>query len=145
MMNDKVISTMQPKLQPQLPPQPLAADARPSSETRPAPDGMAAPAAPLESGKPLPQSAQEPREQPSAPAVEQDLSGIVESLNDYLQSVERDLMFSVDENSGRTVITVMDRQSQEVIRQIPPEAAVALAEYLRDEGGLGSVGIVERA
>ena len=145
MMNDKVISTMQPKLQPQLPPQPLAADARRSSETRPAPDGTAVPATPLESGKPLPQSAQEPREQPTAPAVEQDLAGVVESLNDYLQSVERDLMFSVDENSGRTIITVMDRQSQEVIRQIPPEAAVALAEYLQDRGGLESMGIVEQA
>lgn len=76
---------------------------------------------------------------------QQDLSGVVESLNDYLQSVERNLLFSVDENSGRTVITVMDRQTEEVIRQIPPETAVALAEYLRDEGGLESMGIVERA
>lgn len=144
-MNDKVISTMQPKLQPQLPPQPLAADARRSSEARPPSGGTVGPPAQSESGQPLPQAVQETREQPSAPAVEQDLNGVVESLNDYLQSVERDLMFSVDENSGRTIITVMDRQSQEVIRQIPPEAVVALAEYLRDEGGLESMGIVERA
>ncbi len=83
---------------------------------------------------------------PSAPEMpELDLSGVVESLNDYMQSVRRDLRFSVDDFSGRTVITVLDSESQEVIRQIPPESVQALAEYLRDQGGLDSFGVAEKA
>ena len=140
MMKDTVINITQPL--------PMPADSRRASDSRPS-GGSPQPVAVPEIGKALPEilpsSSQEgPRTDPPK-TVEADLPSAVESLNDYLQSVERDLMFSVDETSGRTVITVMDRQSQEVIRQIPPEAAVALAEYLRDEGGLESMGFLERA
>jgi flagellar protein FlaG len=69
----------------------------------------------------------------------------VESINKYLQTVKRDLQFSVDASSGRTVITVLDRESQEIIRQIPPEAAVELAANLRSDGGLESLALAEKA
>ena len=91
-----------------------------------------------EGGKELPSS-----QAPELP--QQDLSGVVESLNSYLQTVQRDLQFSVDDASGRTVITVMDRENKEVIRQIPPESVLALADTLREGGELGSFGIAEKA
>ena len=62
-----------------------------------------------------------------------DVSEVVSSLNDYVQQVNRTLQFSVDETSGRTIIKVMDAETREVIRQIPPEEVVALARHL-DEG-----------
>ncbi len=84
--------------------------------------------------------------QPRAPELpQQDLSKVVESINDYLQTVKRDLQFSVDASSGRTVITVLDRESKEVIRQIPPEAAVELAANLRSDGGFESLALAEKA
>ena len=96
-----------------------------------------------EGGKALP-----PNPAPALPEQDvsrEDLAGVVESLNNYLQSVQRELQFSVDDVSGRTIITVMDRENQEVIRQIPPESVLALAGTLREDGGLGSVGVAEKA
>lgn len=57
---------------------------------------------------------------------EQSISSAVVRLNEYLQSERRQLQFSVDEASGRTVITVTDAETDEVIRQIPPEELVAV-------------------
>lgn len=100
--------------------------------------GSNRPVSQLETGKDVPV-----RDMPEVPEV--DLSGVVESLNDYLQSVRRDLRFSMDDATGRTVITVLHADSQEVIRQIPPESVQALAAYLRAQGVIDSVGVVEKA
>lgn len=66
----------------------------------------------------------------------QDLEHAVEKLNEYISSVERDLKFSVAENSGTTIITVVDSQTEEVVRQIPSEEVLKLAEVLQSTGGL---------
>ena len=57
----------------------------------------------------------------------------VAKLNDFVQSSQRDLHFAVDSGTGRTIVTVVDRETQEVIRQIPPEVALHLAQKLNDE------------
>jgi len=62
-----------------------------------------------------------------------DVKHAVAQLNDYIQSVQRDLEFRLDEGSGRSVITVVDRNSQEVIRQIPTEVTLLLAQKLDNE------------
>ena len=56
----------------------------------------------------------------------------VEQLNDYAQSLQRDLKFKVDEDLGRAVVSVVDRSTQKVIRQIPDETAIELARNLKD-------------
>ena len=48
------------------------------------------------------------------------------------------LEFKVDDDSGRTVITVFHPETEEVIRQIPPEQALALAQQLREQQEEGS-------
>ncbi len=59
----------------------------------------------------------------------------VHNISDYVQSVQRMIEFSVDENSGHTVISVINLQTAEIIRQIPPEKAVnALQNLQRLEG-----------
>jgi flagellar protein FlaG len=70
---------------------------------------------------------------------------VVESINAYLQSSKRALEFSVDDSSGRTVITVKDAEQDEVIRQIPPEAVVALIRHFQEQQGLDGTGVEERA
>jgi flagellar protein FlaG len=105
---------------------------------RAAEGGRVEPAAAAKPGKVVPSL-----EKPELP--EMDLSAVVETINNYLQSAKRDLRFAVDEVTGRTVITVLDGVSQEIVRQIPPETAQALAAYLRSEGWLPGVGVAERA
>jgi flagellar protein FlaG len=57
----------------------------------------------------------------------------VAKLNDYIQSVQRDLEFNLDEDSGRVVVKVVDRSTNEVVRQIPEEVALKLARNLQSE------------
>jgi len=66
----------------------------------------------------------------SATAGSEEVSKVVSELNEYVQSLNRELHFSVDENSGRTVITVVNPETDEIIRQIPPEEVLAMARFL---------------
>jgi flagellar protein FlaG len=54
----------------------------------------------------------------------------VAQMNEYIQSTQRDLQFSYDPDAGQTVVKVLDRSSQEVIRQIPDETFLKLAQTL---------------
>lgn len=68
----------------------------------------------------------------SAPATREELDRAVADISQLVQSSQRNLNFSVDEGSGKTVVKVIDSQSDEVIRQIPSEEVVALARRLRE-------------
>lgn len=54
------------------------------------------------------------------------------ALREFAQSVRRDLSFSVEGAGGQVVVKVTDSTSGEVIRQIPSEEALQLAEHLSD-------------
>ncbi len=75
-----------------------------------------------ETGKPLPVEIRKP-----------DLERVAEQLNMSSQSIGRDLRFEVNLDSGRSVIQVLDRETGEIIRQIPPEK---VSPYLRENGAL---------
>ena len=60
----------------------------------------------------------------------------VDRLQSAVQSIQRDLKFSVDDVSGDTVITVLDSETEEVVRQIPSEEAIALAKNLESIKGV---------
>ena len=60
-----------------------------------------------------------------------ELNAAVAHINDYVQNVQRTLQFSVDDNTGTTVVKVLDSETDEVIRQFPPEEALALARHLQ--------------
>ncbi len=67
---------------------------------------------------------------------EQAVEEIVEDLNEFAQQVERQLQFSVDRQSGKTVIRVVDRATEEVVRQIPADEILELQRRLGDVQGL---------
>jgi len=74
----------------------------------------------LQAGKTTPESGN------ILPVPEQsstDVEELASALNVANQSIGRDLRFEVDMESGRSVIQVLDRETGEVIRQIPPEKA----------------------
>lgn len=58
----------------------------------------------------------------------------VERVNEYVQTIQRNLEFSVDEDLDRTIVKVVDRVSGEVIRQIPDETFLELARKLDENG-----------
>jgi len=64
------------------------------------------------------------------------LSQAVSTINDYVQNLRRDLEFTIDEATERTVIKVIDAETQEVIRQIPSEEVLALARSLEKAQGV---------
>ncbi|QRY82154.1 flagellar protein FlaG [Pseudomonas sp. PDNC002] len=84
------------------------------------------------SGNSLPQSAKQ------SPAVngQRKLDEAVNRLREQAQSVQRNLEFSVDEASGETVVKVVASDTGEIIRQIPSEVALKLAESLKEAGNL---------
>jgi len=60
---------------------------------------------------------------PAAKEKAPDMEELAKVLNLASQSIGRDLRFKVDMESGHSVIQVLDRDTGEVIRQIPPEKA----------------------
>jgi flagellar protein FlaG len=82
----------------------------------------------VESGNGLPQNVEK-----IAEVTNEQVRNAVSKLNDYVQSMERTLDFQMDEDSGKTVIRVFDKSSSELIRQIPNELALELAQNLNDE------------
>jgi flagellar protein FlaG len=78
----------------------------------------------------------------ASPAPER-LEAAVSKLNDYVQSIRRTLSFSIEESTGRTVISVYDAETEELIRQIPPEETLKLAELIDERSA--SLFIKERA
>jgi len=61
------------------------------------------------------------------------LKEAVTKLNDYVQNIRRKLSFSIEESTGRTVIKVYDAETEELIRQIPPEETMRLAEVIQEQ------------
>jgi flagellar protein FlaG len=65
-----------------------------------------------------------------APAPTLDFSQVVQQLDAFVENGQRSLRFRVDSATGRTVMTVLDAKTEEVIRQIPAEEVLALARNL---------------
>jgi len=68
--------------------------------------------------------------------ISEHVEAAVKQMNEYIQSTQRDLHFSYDKASGETVVKVLDRKTQEVIRQIPDETFLKLAQAQVEDGGL---------
>lgn len=64
------------------------------------------------------------------------LTQVATELSDMMSMMRKGLAFKVDENSGQAVVTVLDKDTGDVIRQMPSEEALALAEKLSEVTGL---------
>jgi flagellar protein FlaG len=54
----------------------------------------------------------------------------VSEINQALKTLATSLKFEVDDESGRTLVKVIDQDSGEVLRQIPSEATIRIARSL---------------
>jgi flagellar protein FlaG len=71
-----------------------------------------------------------------AAVAAQDLERTLRKLNETMAAAQRSLTFRFDEGSGRTVITVVDAATKEIIRQIPSEEVLAVSRALEAAGAL---------
>ena len=60
------------------------------------------------------------------------LDQAVKNVSGYVQNVTRELNFTIDEELDKFVVTVLDQDTGEVIRQIPTEEMLELARTLAD-------------
>ena len=66
-----------------------------------------------------------------------ELQDAVQKLNDFTSNnTQRDLTFAIDEDTKEMVVTVRDSRTQEVIRQMPTEEALAVAKQIESMLGL---------
>jgi flagellar protein FlaG len=94
-------------------------------------------AANSDSGNGLPVQGQKETKAAMGSAVDK----AVVQVNDYLQAQNRSLEFSVDKSTGQTIIKIVDQANGKVLRQIPPEYVVHLAQTLLEHNGVRSTGI----
>jgi len=77
---------------------------------------------------------------PEKPAVAPDLTisnGFMDALNTDLEAIHNvGLQFSVHNDTGQTVVRVVDKDSGKLIRQIPPQELLDLAAKLEDMMGI---------
>ena len=67
------------------------------------------------------------------------LEQAVSNINEYTQNIQRSLQFTISESDGRTIIKVIDSETNEVVRMIPPDETMKIAQNLgslTDGGGL---------
>ncbi|MEY3202022.1 MAG: hypothetical protein RIR70_1572 [Pseudomonadota bacterium] len=51
-------------------------------------------------------------------------------IDSFVKNMGRSLSFSVDDTTGRSVVRVVDPETKEVIRQLPPEETLKIAKSL---------------
>jgi flagellar protein FlaG len=64
------------------------------------------------------------------------LEGAVKKLNDYVAPALQTIQFSIDQESERIIVKVVDTTTQEVLRQIPNEEVLAITKTLDKLQGL---------
>lgn len=64
------------------------------------------------------------------------IKGAVSDLNAMAQDLHRELQFSLDQKSDTVVVKIIDKQTNKVLRQIPPEDLLELRQRLKDAAGV---------
>lgn len=72
----------------------------------------------------------------SQPPSAAELSRALAEVQAVVKPVARDLLFSIDKDSGKTIVKIVDTSTDEVIRQIPSEELIAIAKALDKLQGL---------
>ncbi|TFV94000.1 flagellar protein FlaG, partial [Oxalobacteraceae bacterium OM1] len=81
------------------------------------------------------EAAQAPQPAKAEPNSAQ-IAQAIKNLNKAMESLSRGLEFSIDDQTDRTVVKVVDTQTKEVIRQIPTEETLEISRALDQATGL---------
>lgn len=72
------------------------------------------------------------KETRSAEEIRKDL----DVINNQLKIMNRSIQFSVDDDTHDIVVSLVDKESGKVIRQLPPESVLRLREHMAEVSGL---------
>ena len=67
---------------------------------------------------------------PARPVQVPKIESVTRQIDTFLRSTNRALQFRVDDATGEMVVSITDAETGEVIRQVPGEEALRLAERL---------------
>ena len=67
---------------------------------------------------------------------EEALAEAISSVEEYIKPFNNRLEFSIDDDIGRVVVKVVDKETEDVILQIPSEEMLAIAKALDNIKGL---------
>ncbi len=84
----------------------------------------------------LEKTEQESKDLTEKDSDKQELADITNDLNDMTALMRKGLAFKLDDDSGQNVISVMDVDSGDIIRQIPNAEALELSKKLAEVAGI---------
>jgi len=94
---------------------------RPAIEDRPV---VQIPQQSVEAAKPIKEA------KPAPPVEVPKIESVTKQIDSFLRSIGRTINFRVDPGSGRTIVSVVDATTGEVIREVPGEDALKLAQRI---------------
>ena len=87
--------------------------------------------------KPAPKPVEKKPVQEEARVINKEIfEKAVEELNQNINMFNSKISFSVDDDTGKTVIKISEKDTNKVIREIPPEALLRLASKLNEIIGM---------
>jgi len=76
------------------------------------------------------------REQQGLGLDKEEMSELKEKINETLEPINIALDFEIEDEIEETVVKVKNRDTEEIIRQIPPEALLHMAKRMEEMSGL---------
>lgn len=96
---------------------------------------QAAPLADSGAAKPAPAVAKADTAKAAEPD-QAEVARVVDEINKAMQALSRNIEFSIDTDSQRTIVKVVDQETREVIRQMPSAEALEIGKALQKVQGL---------
>ena len=71
------------------------------------------------------------RQTPAAPPVEiRKIESVTRQIDSFLRNMNKSLQFRVDESTGQMIVSICDSETGEVLRQVPGEEALRIAQNI---------------
>ena len=67
---------------------------------------------------------------------DKEIQQAVDKIQNFTDKAVKNLKFSIDEDTGKTIVKVQDSETLEIIRQFPSEEAISIARSLDKVQGL---------
>jgi flagellar protein FlaG len=81
-----------------------------------------------------PPAVEAPRqERAAAPVTIPKIESVTRQIDSFLRSINKSVQFRVDQATGEMIVTIRDDETGEVIRQVPGEDAVRIAQRIEDQ------------
>lgn len=88
----------------------------------------------------VPDSVREQQPAQNTPLTSEQIEQTVDEIRRQIQPVDQNLLFTIDKETGKTIVRLIDSSTKEILRQIPSEELIAIARAL----GKGQSGLIER-